>query len=60
VDNGQNDTARYFNQWEKRYAIISNYFYLRLRVGADGWGTALQAEGRGFVSWLGYWDFLFS
>jgi len=60
VVNGQNNAARYFNQWEKRYAIISNYFYPRVRDGAVGWGTALQAVGRGFDShWvIGFFYFL--
>jgi hypothetical protein len=54
VDNGQNAATRYFNHKEKRYATISNYFYLRVRVGAVGWEPALQAEGRGFDSRFAY------
>ena len=38
VDNDQNAATRYCNHWEKRYAIIRNYFYLRVRRGAVGWG----------------------
>jgi len=48
VDNGQNAATRYFNHWVKRYAIISNYFYLRVGFGAVVWGTALHAGGSGF------------
>jgi hypothetical protein len=57
MDNVQNATARYFKHMEKLYAIISNYFYLRVLGGVVGWGTALQAEGRGFDSRFGQWEY---